>query len=172
MRRDDAGALAVVFWMYGCGVFDGVDGALSQHGSFYALIIFHRHSFDPRHDSAPLGLSVVFGSMRTARLALRVDRRYSGSTLTTLDGLIQRNRNVLVNGLPLIVVFRMRLPVWSGDGLRGLVGLEAQVALFVHVGESFVAQPAIAKHQIVMSLQILRVNRQSLIELGDGRCIF
>src|SRR6266852_2016340 len=59
MRRDDARALATVFWMDGRGVFDGVDGALGQHGVFDALVVFHRYSFDPGHDQLPLDSAFI-----------------------------------------------------------------------------------------------------------------
>src|SRR5258706_16165748 len=63
MRRDDARTLAVVFWMHGRGVFDGVDGALSQHGFLDAFVVFHRYSLDPGHDqllldSGSMGINV------------------------------------------------------------------------------------------------------------------
>jgi hypothetical protein len=59
MGGDDARTLAVIFGMDRRGIFDGVSGALGQHGFLYALIVFHRDSLDPRHDSAPLGFGLV-----------------------------------------------------------------------------------------------------------------
>src|SRR6267154_4693625 len=84
MRCDDAGALAVVFWVPWCGVFDGVDGALGQHGFLDALIIFHRYSLDPGHDSAPLdSASIGINESRRVgfgrRHAMQQQRAYQSS---------------------------------------------------------------------------------------------
>jgi hypothetical protein len=46
---------------------------------------------------------------------------------------------MLVNGLPLIIVVRMRLPVCAGQSLRGLVRLEAQVAILELAGSLIIA---------------------------------
>ncbi len=66
--------------------------------------------------------------------------------------------------LPLVVVFGVRLAIGSGDRLRRLIGFESQITLFVSVGARFVTQTAVAEHQVVMRLQIFRINRESLVE--------
>src|SRR5689334_13768249 len=88
-------------------------------------------------------------------------------------GLFWRRRGqgdavVLVNGLAFVVVFGMRLTIGTGNGLRRLIGFEAQVARLVLFGFFVVAEAVVAEHQIVMRLQILGVDGQCFFELGDG----
>src|SRR5271170_908710 len=70
----------------------------------------------------------------------------------------QWHRNVLVNRLPLVVVFGMQLAIGPGDGLRRLIGFEAQIALLVLFRELFVAQTIVGKHQIVVRLQVFGID--------------
>ena len=56
------------------------------------------------------------------------------------------------------------LAVRSGQRLRGFICLEAQIALLVLVGIQFVAQARVAEHQIVVCLQIFRIDRKRLLE--------
>ena len=53
-------------------------------------------------------------------------------------------RAVLVDRLPLVVVVRDELAVGAGDGLRGLVGLEALVEHPFALGLLRVAEPLVA----------------------------
>ncbi len=75
---------------------------------------------------------------------------------------------MFVNGLPLVVVFRVRLPVGAGDGLGGFIGFEAQVAFLVRVRAGFVAESGVAEHQVVVGLQVFGINRQCLLEFLHG----
>ena len=79
---------------------------------------------------------------------------------------------MLVDGLPLIVVFRMADPVASSDRLRRFVGLEAQVAFLVILGALLVSKTVISEHQVVMSLHILRIDCKDLLEFLDRVRIF
>ena len=74
---------------------------------------------------------------------------------------------VLVNRLPLVVVVRMQLPIWPGDRLRCFVSLEALVQRSLMSRARVIAEALIAQHQVVMRLQILRVDAQHLVELLD-----
>src|SRR5579885_1139456 len=70
-------------------------------------------------------------SVRPARFAcgaLAQARLLPSTRVRRVGVRFQGNRNVFMNGLAFVVVLGMRLPVGSGDGLRGFVGLESQVA--------------------------------------------
>src|SRR6185437_3433945 len=67
---------------------------------------------------------------------------------------------MLVDCLPLVIVVRMRLPIRSRDRLRSLVGLEPQIAHLMIVGILLVAEPVVAKHQVVVRLQVLGIDLQ------------
>src|SRR5260370_13780525 len=71
-----------------------------------------------------------------------------------------RHGNMFMDRLPLVVVFGVRLAIGSRDRLRRLIGFESQIALFVFIGARFVTQTAVAEHQVVMRLQIFRINRE------------
>src|SRR5437660_6342942 len=58
----------------------------------------------------------------------------------------QRYRHMLMHRLPLVVIFRMKLTIRPGDGLRGLVRFEAQIAYLMFLGLLPVAQAVVAKH--------------------------
>src|SRR5712691_4160112 len=79
-----------------------------------------------------------------------------------------RNRNVLVNLLSLVVILRMKLPVRPGDELGCLVGLEAFVQSLLARRQLRIAQPLIAQHQSVVSLQVFGVDLEHLLKLLDG----
>src|SRR5271166_6389967 len=68
-------------------------------------------------------------------------------------------RNVLVDGLAFVVVLRMHPAIRSGDGLRRLVRLEAQVPLLILVCLPKVADAFVAKHHVVVRLQVFRIDR-------------
>ena len=66
---------------------------------------------------------------------------------------------MFMHSLPLIVIFGMRLAIRAGDRLRRLVCFEAQVARFVLLSQLFISQSVVAEHQIVMRLQVFRIDR-------------
>src|SRR5262245_35106762 len=74
---------------------------------------------------------------------------------------------MLVNLLPLVVIVGRLQAVRAGDRLRRLVGLEALVQLLLPLGELGVAQPLVTEHQVVMRLQVLRIDQQRPLERGD-----
>ena len=83
-------------------------------------------------------------SIRSRRWTALVDRlRYCATAQISFDcrlercrRLRQRDGNMFVNRLALVVVFRMSLAVRSGDRLRRFIRLESQIALFVLVGSA------------------------------------
>src|SRR5439155_20660222 len=64
--------------------------------------------------------------------------------------------------------FGMRELVRAGDGLRGFVGFEAQVKFLLPRGPGVVPQATIAKHQIVVRLQVLGVHLERVLVLLEG----
>src|SRR5258707_4441408 len=60
VRRHDARALPIVFRMHRRCVLNGIDRALREHRFLDALIVLHRHSLDPGHESGPPELRVVW----------------------------------------------------------------------------------------------------------------
>src|SRR5216683_6319682 len=60
VRRHDARALPVVFRMHRSCVLDGIDRALREHRFLDALIVLHRYSLDPGHESGPPELRLVW----------------------------------------------------------------------------------------------------------------
>ena len=71
---------------------------------------------------------------------------------------------MFVDLLPLVVVFGRFEPIRSGDGLRGLVRLEPRVQDLFTRGERRVAGSLVAEHQVVMRLEIFRVDAQDLLK--------
>ena len=82
----------------------------------------------------------------------------------TRPHLIQRHGNVLVNSLPLVVVFWIQLAIGSSDCLRSFIGLETQVAKLVFVRQFLIAQAVVTEHQVVVGLQILRIDGQNTLQ--------
>jgi hypothetical protein len=74
---------------------------------------------------------------------------------------------VFVNGLALIVIFGIQLPISAGNRLRGLIGFEAQIANLMIVRLSFIPQAPVTEHEIVVGLQVFRINGESRIKLLD-----
>src|SRR5437016_751880 len=70
----------------------------------------------------------------------------------------QSTGNVFVYRLPFVVIFRMADPVRPRDGLRGFIRLEPYVPFLMLLRAIPLPKPVVAKHQVVMSLQVLRVN--------------
>src|SRR5437867_7257024 len=83
-----------------------------------------------------------------------------------------RPRDVLVYRLPLVVIFRMADSVWPRNRLRGLIRFEAQIPLLMFFRAILLSKPVVAEHQVVMSLQVLRVNPQNVLEFTDGFVVF
>ena len=81
----------------------------------------------------------------------------------------QRPVAMLVDLLPLVVVVLVQLAIGTGDRLRRLVGLEARVEHALPLGARGIAEALIPEHQVVVRLQILRIDRQHLLELVDRR---
>src|SRR5579862_2946844 len=81
---------------------------------------------------------------------------------------VGRNGNMLVNGLALVVVVRMRTQVGPGQSLRTFVGFESQVALLIFGRALGLAESGIAKHEIVVRFEVFRVNGDRFIQFADG----
>ena len=71
---------------------------------------------------------------------------------------------MLVNILALVIVFGMKLPIASGNRLRSFVGFETQIARLMLLGHLVVAEPVVAEHEVVMRLQIFRIDRQHALQ--------
>ena len=76
---------------------------------------------------------------------------------------------MLMDGLPLVVIVRMKLPVWPRDRLRRFVSLEAHVERSLAIGELLLAETLVAEHQVVVRLQILGIDEKHLRELGEKK---
>src|SRR5262245_1105734 len=74
---------------------------------------------------------------------------------------------MFVNRLALVVVVWRLQAIRSGDGLRGLVRLEARVERPLSGRERHVAFALITEHQVVMRLEILRIYGKRLREARD-----
>src|SRR2546422_135292 len=79
----------------------------------------------------------------------------------------RRSRDVLVDGLALVVVLGVLTAVRAGDGLRRFVGFEAQVARLVLPRAVLLAEAVIAEHQVIVRLQILRIYAEDVFKLFD-----
>ena len=71
---------------------------------------------------------------------------------------LNRDGDVFVDGLALIVVFRVRLAIGAGQGLGGFVGFEAEIAFLVFVGAGFIAKTGVAEHEVVVGLEVFGVD--------------
>src|SRR5690348_3035325 len=78
-------------------------------------------------------------------------------------------RIVVVNRLPLIVVLGPGETGLLGERLGSLVGFEAAEELLLARGFGDLAETPIGKHQVVMRLDVLGVDGQSVLEGLDGR---
>jgi len=67
---------------------------------------------------------------------------------------------MLVNQLPLVVVFRMCLSISARQRLGGLISFEAQIKLLLMLCLVGLAQPLIAEHEVVMGLEVFRVDAE------------
>ncbi len=65
---------------------------------------------------------------------------------------------MLVNQLPLVVIFRMCLPISAGQGLGGFISFETQIKLLLMLCLVRFSQPLIAKHEVVVGLKVFRVD--------------
>src|ERR1700676_5443047 len=120
-------------------------------------------STGPFSQQPPGFLGHPCASVRAARRSGLTCLRFGSLVSRASRGLLcrrrgQRDGNVLVNGLTLVVIFRMSLAVRTCDGLSRFIRLESQVALLVLVSMCFVAEAAVAKHQVVMRLQVFGID--------------
>ena len=69
-------------------------------------------------------------------------------------------RHVLVHLLSLVVVFGMELTIGAGYGLGCLVGFKSQVTGLVLFGQLLLTQAVEAEHQVVVRLQVFRIDGQ------------
>src|SRR5438105_6879491 len=168
--------------MHGRGIFDGIELSLRLDGVLDAFVVFHADRLDPGHWQ-PSVFSCKFSVEQSLRVwlpgAFRSLRRKSAVLFVVTFPVTSCSRSlwlsgskcdaeVFVNRLALVVVRRMRLPVRTGDSLRGFIGLESQVARFVLFCFLVVAEAVVAEHQIVMRLQIFGINGESFFEFGDS----
>ncbi len=75
---------------------------------------------------------------------------------------------MLVDVLALVVVFGIELAVGAGDGLRRFVGFEAQVASLMLFSHLFVTETVVAKHKVVVRLQVLGIDGEHLLQDFHG----
>ena len=75
---------------------------------------------------------------------------------------------MFVNRLALIIIFGVEHTVISRDRLSGFVGFEAEITRFMLLGEGRLAKAGIAEHQVVMRLQIFRVDGEHLFKFFYG----
>src|SRR5687767_10097394 len=71
---------------------------------------------------------------------------------------------MLVDRLSLVVVVRTELSIRPGDRLRGFVSLEPSIQRLVLRRRFGLTQAPITEHQVVMCLQILRIDSQHELE--------
>src|SRR5215470_161146 len=74
---------------------------------------------------------------------------------------------VFVYLLALIVIFRMKLAVWSGYELRRFVGFESLIERLLSGSHFGIAEPLVTEHQIVMGLKVFRIYLEHLLKLRD-----
>ena len=79
---------------------------------------------------------------------------------------------MFVNELPLVVVFRMRLAIRAGKCLRGLISFEAHIQLLLMLRLVRLTQALIAEHEIVVSLQVFRIDAEYPLQGRDGIRVF
>ena len=79
---------------------------------------------------------------------------------------------MLVDQLPFVVVFGMRLAINAGKCLGRLVSFEAHVELLLMLRLVRLTQALIAEHEIVMSLQVFRVDAEYPLQGRDGIRVF
>src|SRR5713226_1324041 len=84
---------------------------------------------------------------------------------------MQRDTDVLVNRLTLVVVLGMPLAVRPGDRLRSFIRLESKVAQLMLLGFLVLAEAVVTKHQIIVRLQILGIDGQSSFKFSYCVCV-
>src|SRR5580704_937242 len=83
----------------------------------------------------------------------------------------QRRRNMFVYRLAFVVVFGMQPAIRAGNSLRRLVRFEAQIPLLILVRLLEIAHPAVAKHHVVIRLQVFGIDGQGLAQLHHGLAV-
>ena len=71
---------------------------------------------------------------------------------------------MLVNLLALVIVLGIELAVRPGDGLGSLIRLETQIADLVFVRLLLIAQAVVTEHQVIVRLQVFRIDRQHRLQ--------
>ena len=79
---------------------------------------------------------------------------------------------MFVDRLTFVVVVRMSVSIRACNGLGRLVGLESKVALLVLHRTLLHAETVVAKHQVVVCLDVFGINRQDVLEFFYGFRIF
>src|SRR5216684_747884 len=75
-----------------------------------------------------------------------------------------RVTNVIVNRLPFIVILRAQEPWLGGERLRCFIGFESQEKFLFAIRLVHLTEPPVAQHQVVMRLDILRIDVQGFLE--------
>ena len=75
---------------------------------------------------------------------------------------------MLVDRLPFVVVFRVRLAISARKCLRGLISFEAHIQLLLMLCLVGLTQALIAEHEIVVSLQVFRIDAEYPLQGRDG----
>ena len=75
---------------------------------------------------------------------------------------------MFVNGLSFVIGSRIPLTILAGDDLGGFVGLEAQVQRLLPAGIVNVAQAPVGQHEVVVGLEVFRINGQHLLQFIHG----
>src|SRR2546423_3069473 len=126
-----------------------------------SLVIFHS-CCGPKQGPIQCSIDYLSESALEAnqRSFSRLFRRCSMQRWTSrwnYAGWLCRSRLMLVNQLPLVIIFRMCLPVGASKRLRGLISFEAQIKLLLMLCLVHFSHALIVEHEIVMGLQVFRV---------------
>ncbi len=79
---------------------------------------------------------------------------------------------MFVNRLTLVVIFRIAEPVGTCDRLGRFVGLESQISGLMLARHLFVAHSSVSEHQVVVGLQIFRIDRKYTLQRSNCVRIF
>src|SRR5687767_14872520 len=75
---------------------------------------------------------------------------------------------MFMNGLALVVVLGCLQAIRTGDRLRLFVGLEARIQRPLALRVLGIASALVSEHQIVMGVEVLRIDGQRALERRDG----
>src|SRR2546427_12124469 len=79
----------------------------------------------------------------------------------------KRSRDMLVDGLALVVVLGVLPAIGAGNGLRRFVCFETQVARLVLPRAALLAEGGISEHQVIVGLQILPIYAEDGFKLFE-----